>query len=152
MQKYHEFYNMQQCCKQDMLKVLEILKKHDLRVTPSRVTVIELIIEKKSAITQKELNNHPEFKGHRVTLYRTLKQLEEANVLEKIANHEGEIFYALKHEEKHEEAHLHPHFNCKKCSRVICLNKVDLPVISLPNGFEKEHTSLLIYGVCDECS
>ncbi len=134
-----------------MLKALEILKNNQLRITESRVTVLELVIAKDSAITQRELHEHPKFLGHRVTLYRTLKQMEEAGVLEKIADREGEIYYALKLKEGHKEEHLHPHFNCKKCSRVICLNEIDLPKIQLPQGYDKEHISLMVYGVCDLC-
>lgn len=135
-----------------MLKALEILKKNGLRVTEPRLSVLEAILAKGSAITQKELNEHPKFTGHRVTLYRALKQMEEAGVLEKIADRDGEIHYAIKHVHGEVEKHLHPHFNCKKCSRVICLNEIDLPKLLLPKGYEKEHISLMVYGVCENCA
>lgn len=81
------------------------------------------------------------------TVYRNLKQLQEA----------GEIAAVMLPGEsaRFESVHLehHHHFHCRKCDRVFdipgCVSDL---ATSVPAGFLIDHHEITLYGTCGECS
>src|SRR4051812_9100106 len=100
------------------------LKGKGLKVTAARVSVIEVLEKSGLAYAHAELEALYK-KMDRVTLYRVLKDFEDAGLVHKIIDMQGVTRYALcRHScpgEHHADEHVH--FNCESCRKVFCLEK-----------------------------
>jgi len=46
----------------------------------------------------------------------------------------------------------HTHFYCTECHRTFCLKQIQVPVVSLPDGFRLSSVNYVLKGLCPECS
>jgi Fur family ferric uptake transcriptional regulator len=131
----------------------DLLEKHHLKKTSSRLRVLSMLASKNVATSQPDLEGVLE-DVDRVTLYRILSAFEEKGIIHKVFDLNGTANYALCNsncvENHHHDEHLH--FNCVICNNVYCLNDLDLPELSLPAGFKSESFSLYATGVCPKCN
>ena len=131
----------------------ELLERHKLKKTGPRLSVLEILKSKDSAVSQPDLEKILGKQVDRVTLYRTLSTFEDKGIIHKVLDFNGTANYAFcsggcKEHEHHDE---HVHFNCTVCQSIYCLDKVIIPPINLPAGFEASSLHFTIYGVCDNC-
>ncbi|MEK9657704.1 MAG: transcriptional repressor [bacterium] len=86
----------------------------------------------------------------RATVYRTVKQLLEANLIQKITTQEGKVFYEPCRQQKQ-----HDHIICKNCGKIFEIK--DTTIDSLIQSycsdisFRPEYRSLHVYGLCSKC-
>ncbi|BDD06392.1 Fur family transcriptional regulator [Aureibacter tunicatorum] len=137
------------------MKSSEIFKKYDLRVTKCRRAIIDMLEESDCALAHSDLEEQlKEF--DRVTLYRTLNTFLEIGIVHKVLDDHGVAKYALCNDScdgaKKQHSHEHVHFKCKICDKTTCIDSVEVPEISLPEGFKVEETNILIVGVCKFCN
>jgi len=135
------------------MDVSEKIREKGLKATPARLSVIEELGSSQLAYAHAELESI--FSDmDRVTLYRVLKDFEDAGLVHKIMDMEGVTRFALcKHtcpDEHHVDEHVH--FNCSNCDKVFCLEKVHAPILRSPAGFKAVGSHTLIYGLCRECN
>ncbi|MCH7397293.1 transcriptional repressor [Belliella sp. DSM 107340] len=134
---------------------LEILKEHNLRITNCRKEVLDTFLKKKSALSHADLEQIFQKDFDRVTLYRTLKTFLDNDLIHKVLDDSGAAKYALCHhshaKDEHHD-HEHVHFKCEKCGQTKCIEESILPKINLPSGFINKEVSLLVQGICDQCS
>lgn len=132
-------------------QAIDVLKSHGLRMTDTRVQIIEGFLGQESALHQRELESLlPEI--DRITLYRNLKTFEEKGVIHKAVDSTQQQRYALCQSGCSKEAHQddHIHFHCTACDRTICLDtKITRP--TLPEGYTVENTHYAIDGLCPRC-
>lgn len=133
--------------------VQNMLEKHGLRHTDSRVAVLEIFQKYTFALSHSDLEENLAGRFDRVTLYRTLKTFLEKGIIHKVLDDEGTPKYALcSHQcDDHVHHHNHVHFKCETCGHTQCLDDVIIPAVSLPKGFEAKEFNLLIQGSCDTC-
>src|SRR4051812_33745361 len=130
-----------------------LLKRHQLKRTEARLRVLSLLVNKKTATSQPDLES---VIGDvdRVTLYRILNAFEEKGIIHKVFDLNGTANYAICSsdcdEHNHNDEHLH--FNCTNCKNVYCLDELDMPPIVLPAGFELERLSFSATGLCPKCA
>lgn len=131
-----------------------ILKDFDLRKTKSREDILELFIDNEFALSQTDIENQLRHSLDRVTVYRTIKTFLEKGLIHKVLSDEGSPKYALCSEECDDTAHHHEHvhFKCEQCGQTTCIDNIDVPKVSLPNGYQYHESNLLISGVCPECA
>ena len=135
-----------------MEKAFKILEQKAVRITPMRQLLLEHFLLKNTSIGLLELEEaFP--KSDRITMYRTLKTFEEKGILHSIANETSEIKFALCKEHCTTANHFdrHPHFHCKECSTIICLESVFIPAVELSNGYSSKEIDMTIKGTCPEC-
>jgi len=130
-----------------------ILRKHGLKVTHPRLTVLEKIFSKDTATSQPELEKSVGDNIDRVTLYRVLSAFEEKGIIHKIFDLHGTATYALcsttcTTHQHHDE---HVHFTCSECNSIYCLQEIKLPEISLPAGFSIAQVAVNAIGICNKC-
>jgi Fur family ferric uptake transcriptional regulator len=131
---------------------IDALKKAQLKVTPLRKDVIDIIYGASHAVSNHEIEDSlGEF--DRITLYRTLKSFEEKGLIHKISTPTGVTMYGkcqdcFEHEHHHHDSHLH--FQCDKCHKTFCIDNVELPTIHLP-GYRIESQNISLTGICKEC-
>ena len=130
-----------------------LLKEKSIRITPMRQLVLEYFLAENKTSGLAELEGiFP--RADRITLYRTLKTFEEKGILHRIDNGVSEVKYALCKEHCTEAQHIdrHPHFHCRVCGQVVCLEEVFIPQLPLPAGYQSEETEMTIRGVCPDCA
>ncbi len=102
------------------------------------------------AVSVVDLVNHFKEEMNKATVYRILSRMESEGMIHSFNGMDGLTWYAAcKHcsHDHHEDQH--PHFQCKKCGRVECLE------ISLPIPKVKDHKIdseiVLLVGECNNC-
>jgi len=140
MQKYHQ-------------KFEAYLEKTQSRYTSQKKALVEAIYKTKTHFEVEDFINTLHTKKitfSRTTLYRTIKQLLEANLIQKIATQDGKVFY-----EKASENNIHDHLICNNCGAIIEIESKQIHAIITQyceeNTFSPEYRSLHIYGKCETC-
>lgn len=131
----------------------QLLKSNGLKVTKPRLRVLEVISDKKTAITQPDLEKVFGAEIDRVTLYRILASFEEKGILHKIFDLQGTATYAIC-STKCSAAHHHDqhvHFICSVCNSVYCLDEISVPKINIPTNFSLHAIAINAVGICAGC-
>jgi Fur family ferric uptake transcriptional regulator len=131
------------------------LSDFDLRETPCRIAVLGILQGINYAQSQFEIEQSLGAQFDRVTVYRTLKSFLTQGLIHKVLDDIGGTKYALCkelcHNHDHSHQHDHVHFKCNQCGQTTCLEDVHIPKITLPEGFRKAESNLLIQGICGNC-
>ncbi len=131
-----------------------LLKKHNLRKTSGRLSVLRCFLEYGKALSHGEVQDLVGKKVDRVTLYRILQSFEEKGLLHKVPDDQVSVKYALcdhLHNVDHAHSDNHAHFKCNSCGDTVCLEESAIPNIPTPKGFRVNESFLLLGGLCDQC-
>jgi Fur family ferric uptake transcriptional regulator len=133
-------------------QLLEVLDKHQLRKTDTRLHVLSIFYTHEHAIAHSHLEKELGNTYDRVTLYRTLNTFEEAGIIHQVPSN-GEARFALCHahcnHQQHQDQHLH--FNCSHCRQTFCLVDVKLPTINDLYDYEIQSITITATGICKKC-
>lgn len=132
---------------------LEILKKHDLKLTRHRLFVLnQFLLENRlfSADDLYLLMKEEDLTVSLSTIYRILESFSSHGLIKSVTiTNEQQVYYKL-----HNKHHAH-HLICKKCHKVIPIN--GCPIHPLEKSlkqemeFQIEEHILEFYGICKEC-
>ncbi len=141
-----------------MRKEIEILEKFitekGLRYTPQREEILKVFLSVEKHLSADEL--HKIIKKHNsnigyVTVYRTMKLLEEAGLCNEVDFGDG--ISRFEHRYGHEH---HDHLICVKCGSYTEVVKPKIEELQEKLAREKRFTplrhKLQIFGVCSKCS
>ncbi len=135
------------------MEARHLLKDFKLKTTTCRQEVLDLMLTNEHALSHSDIEREVDPAIDRVTVYRTLRTFLDKGLIHKVLDDGGVTKYALCHDCSAEEHHHdHVHFKCNSCGQTICLDKIKIPVISLPKGFRAQEKNLLIQGICDSCA
>lgn len=130
------------------------LAKHDSRYTTQKRAIADEIFFRQGHFEIETFIEELRKDGKtysRATLYRTLKQLLDANLIQKIATKEGKVFY-----EQNIGTHQHDHIICNSCGKIMEITEdvIDSYVRSYCEKikFTPQYRSLHIYGECSDCA
>jgi Fur family ferric uptake transcriptional regulator len=131
----------------------QILHDFQLRSTSSRSDILKLFIDQQHALSYSDIEQEVSSQYDRVTVYRTLKTFLDKGMIHKVLDDSGAPKYALCSStcSQAHHHHNHVHFKCTQCGQTNCLENVEIPTISLPEGYLSEEMNLLIQGVCRVC-
>lgn len=137
-----------------MASASKTLKEFNLRHTNGREEVLDLFLNAGRALAHNDVENSLGPTHDRVTIYRTLRTFLDKGLLHKVLDDEGGTKYALCREACADGHHHHDHihFKCESCGQTTCLDEVGIPPITLPKGYARKETNLLIQGVCQGCN
>ncbi len=129
----------------------QLLKENNLKITDVRIIILEEIYNLNSSINAEELYNLvvKRKKTNLSTIYRNLKLLTDSNLVVKVTEINGEIYYRYNNQE-----HTH-HLICVNCKQVLPLDSC--PLHSLESSLEKDtgyeilSHSLEFRGLCPKC-
>jgi len=88
---------------------------------------------------------------NKTTVYRILERLEDSGELHSFNDSSGLMWYAKCQPTctEHEHNDIHPHFQCKDCGKVECLEiEINVPKLAT---HKIENTSVLLTGQCETC-
>lgn len=129
------------------------LKKHQIRPTAIRETILKLLSDKNHALSHSDIEDSLNNESDRVTIYRTLNTFVESGLIHKILDQNGVTKFALCHESCSPTHHVdeHFHFQCRHCHRVYCIENMHLPEIKFPHNFVVSELHLKAEGFCPDC-
>lgn len=137
-------------------KAEKILKKINLRITESRLDILDFFQGQEFALSHADIESALSGKFDRVTIYRTLKSFLEKGLIHKVLDDSGNLKYAacktLCKPEIELHQHQHAHFKCTTCGQTTCLEEVEIPEVVLPIGFAVSEANLLMQGTCADCT
>jgi Fur family ferric uptake transcriptional regulator len=131
----------------------EFLKKKGLKLTPQRLRIAETVFNTHKHFTAEQLYGlvkKVEPLVGKVTVYRTLEQLVESEMVEELSIKKGVASY------EHVAGHSHhDHVICLNCGRIEELSSERLEKVKKEEaeskGFKVLSHSLKIYGFCPDC-
>jgi Fur family ferric uptake transcriptional regulator len=132
----------------------KLLEESRLEPTPKRLQVLEVIGTNNSPLSAQQIfetlkRNH---NINRVTVYRILDRLVQIGLVDRISGGGRSFLYGLAPNDNHPA---HPHFFCKSCGNLECLNPQSLHVNiepmqrTFPGSIE--NIEVRIDGVCKNC-
>jgi Fur family transcriptional regulator, ferric uptake regulator len=129
------------------------LENLEIRPTAVRLRVLGFFNKHTHAISLNELEQQLN-PIDRTTLFRTIKTFQQKGILHPISEADGALKYARCADgcTCSYQDHLHIHFSCEYCGHTFCLHDVPAPNPKLPEGFIPNDASVLINGVCPNCS
>lgn len=136
-----------------MTEAGDILASRDIRPTPLRRAILEVLLEAGIPLSWKDtfVRLCRRTKADKVSLYRNLALFERNGVVHKILGNDGAWRYCARQGEENRCPGNHAHFLCLSCGRMICLEDQPIPTVTLPEGFIVEGKQLLAYGRCSAC-
>ncbi|MFW5777722.1 MAG: Fur family transcriptional regulator [Bacteroidota bacterium] len=136
-----------------MNDVFALLENNKLSRTPCRIDILKTLFDAGSALSEAEIRERIDPGFDRTTVYRTLRNFLNQDVIHSIALDNGEVRYALTHSRnKNSKNKNHVHFYCTQCSNVYCLSHQNINLPDLPEGFQSINYDLLIHGKCKHCN
>jgi len=126
---------------------------NDSRYTAQKKSISNEIFKTKGHFEVEVFIDHLRAKDQsfsRATVYRTIKQLLDAGLLQKISTKEGKVFYEQTRQQKQ-----HAHVICNTCGAISEIK--DNVIESYINDhcqrihFSPEYLSLHVYGICQKC-
>lgn len=131
------------------MNAAELLKSKELKKTAQRILLINILKKKAVALTENDIKEGMGDLYDRITFYRTIQTLLDAEIIHRITINSKTIKYALNEESSHRENH--SHFFCEKCHAVTCLEDTTKFDYQLPKGYTAHECEILIKGTCTRC-
>ena len=119
----------------------ELLKNHGLKVTTHRLEILNVLNELLLNATVKNIIGKTDMDVS--TVYRTLKTLEDNNIIDKTIINDA-VVYTIKEEHRH-------YIKCIKCNKVTEIDECPFDVSNNIEGYKIVSHSLMIDGICDNC-
>lgn len=131
-----------------------LLQATHLDATENRLRVLEVVGNNSYPLSAADIFKTLERSGtiNQVTVYRILDLLVDNGLVERISTGGRAFYYGLAPNENH---HPHPHFYCKRCGQMDCLNPDSLDVDTeglwktFPGRIDK--VEVRVDGVCKNC-
>jgi Fur family ferric uptake transcriptional regulator len=131
-----------------------LLEAAGLKKTPNRLSVLEVIGNNSSPLNVQEVFDtlNRKMNINRVTVYRIIDLLVKSGILERLSGGGRSFYYGLAPNEHHRP---HPHFYCRYCGNMECLNPASLSVDTRP--LERTYAGVIqnveirVDGVCENC-
>lgn len=131
-----------------------LLEAAGLKTTSNRLSVLEIIGNNSSPLNVQEIFDilNRNMNINRVTVYRIIDLLVESGLLERLSGGGRSYYYGLAPNEHHRR---HPHFYCRCCGNMECLNPASLSLDTRP--LERTYPGVIesvevrVDGVCKNC-
>lgn len=131
---------------------IEILSKSNLILTAQRVSIISLLLERKSkAYSTSELLKSLQSTMNKSTVYRTLDTLIKKRLVSKFINSKGETIYTLTQDLPAEHS-IQPRLKCQDCGTLLSLPSFPADYMSILINHGVNKFNLVLDGFCVDCS
>lgn len=136
------------------MKAEEMLKRNGMKVTKGRIRILDILLTAKRPLSQKEIISRASLgdgrSPDRVSVYRTLRTLNEADIIHKAYLEGRRVFFEAA--DRCGVDHCHPHFSCRSCGATTCMEGLKVSFKGpLKKGYIAERQKLLIEGLCPNC-
>lgn len=133
---------------------VQLLNASNLKASDNRLRVLEVVGNNKYPLSAEDIFKTLE-RGeaiNRVTVYRILDLLVDHGILERLSTGGRAFYYGLAPNDYHQP---HPHFYCKRCGQMDCLDPEILSVDDTPlwKTFpgQIDKVEVRVDGICKNC-
>ena len=134
-------------------KLTKSLKQLNLKVTPKRIAIIEILMKEPGYLSPEEIWRKMKIQFNRIglpTVYRNLEELADGNIISKITHPNRQLYYFFCGNNEH-----HHHFVCLSCRNVDDINfcaihELRKEITKKLNAQVVSHI-LQVNGLCKEC-
>lgn len=128
-----------------------ILKRAGLYKTRARLAVLGVLLDACGPMSRIQISAALSDPVDKVTVYRTLTCLANANLVHRAYIENRSTFYELA--QHCTRTQCHPHFKCRKCGRILCLFDLKMPKVRRRyRGLVIEHQQIRLEGLCPPCA
>lgn len=128
----------------------KLIKSHGMSFTKQRAAILEILVNEHGPYSADEITQMlPEGLCDQATVFRTLKQFKEKDLVRAITFDEGFMRY-----EFNDPHHHHHHIICKNCQNVEVIDECILDEFQnklAKKGFTDIQHSLEFYAICPNC-
>ena len=133
---------------------VELLHSSKLEANENRLRVLEVVGNNKYPLSAADIFKTLERGGsiNRVTVYRILDLLVDRGIIERLSTGGRAFYYGLAPNDYHRP---HPHFYCKQCGQMDCLDPESLDIDpdplwkTFPGQIDK--VEVRVDGICKNC-
>jgi Fe2+ or Zn2+ uptake regulation protein len=132
---------------------MHILQKSGLSKTPQRIAVLNILMNSVVPVNISSIRQALESKIRidRVTIYRILSLFKQHMIIREITSTGGTNYFELATIENP----VHPHFICRNCEALSCLEPLTFSQVtqwvSKEENYSIEHIEINISGLCASC-
>ena len=127
------------------------LEHKGVKPTANRILVLRVLIQYARPLTLSDMEDLLPTMD-KSSIFRVLTLFREHDVVHVFEDGRGSLNYELCECDgvcPHTDYHIH--FYCEHCHRSFCLEQMDLPSFTLPEGFTMSSASFVIKGECPDC-
>ena len=131
---------------------LKLLAQRDIKPTAIRLLVLKELLTADRAFSLLDLEDRL-VTVDKSTIFRTLTLFLGHHLIHAVDDGSGSLKYAACSRDCNcEMDDLHTHFYCTACHRTFCFKQIQVPQVTLPEGFTMQSINYVIKGLCSECS
>jgi Fur family transcriptional regulator, ferric uptake regulator len=129
------------------------LQKAGISKTMQRLAVLDILLKATTPLSVNTIRQLMETKANidKVTVYRILSLFRQRGIIREIASAGGANYFEMATLENP----LHPHFNCRNCGALTCMEPqsfIKMPDLILSkNNYSIEHIEINVSGLCSCC-
>ena len=127
----------------------DYLVSKNLRITESRIKILDYFLSSKKAFSHADLERVFSSEMDRVSIYRILHAFEEKELICKIIDSNANVLYSFAGAGK--SHHDHPHFKCNECDQVQHLPEIPKQYFDQFKNHKITHLQLTVEGTCEKC-
>ncbi len=128
-----------------------LMNQHGIRPTANRLIVIKALSDETRPLSLAELEERL-VTLDKSSIFRTLTLFREKHLVHAIENGNNTVVYELCLSHDHDtDDDAHVHFFCERCQNTFCLHDINIPPVTLPEGYSMATATYLIKGLCPDC-
>jgi len=135
----------------DKCSAKNLLIKNSLKLTNQRELLLKTIIDSDSIFSAISLQEKVNDSMDMATIYRILTVFLKKNIIREVITNDNTCFYEL----SCEHHPVHPHFFCKKCKSITCLNPINAHSIIANGDYSSDYIiediAIQLMGICPKC-
>ena len=134
-------------------QVKDELKQKGIKNTKAKSALLHILKSNKAPMDVNTLHKECQKSTsvNLVTVYRTLQQFHEKKLVQEFLGKDSVTQY----EYINQNSRAHPHFQCEKCNKVVCLGALSFDdALYFSNMAKKNQVNMInitLNGVCEEC-
>ena len=129
------------------------LAEKNLKMTPQRRLILDTMLKQGGHLSSEEIYAKVKARDKSIgqaTVYRTLKLLSDANLVEPLDFADGVTRYEFNYGKQH-----HDHLICDKCNKNIEIHDETIErrqeELAEEHGFKLLRHKMYLYGICKDC-
>ena len=132
------------------LNIEEYLQHFNVNPTVVRILVLKSLLNSDHPLSLADIESRLETVD-KSSISRTLSLFKKKHIVHFFNDSSGSVKYEICRSEHHLYDDTHAHFHCTSCGETICLHKVKIPAVELPENFIKTDVNYIISGLCPNC-
>ncbi len=130
-----------------------LLERHGVRPTANRISIARELSASSRPLSMTELEDRLATID-KSNIFRTLMLFRERHLVHAIEDGSENVRYEICRSDDSDsfrDEDQHCHFYCERCHKTFCLEKIPVPEVVLPRGYEAHSVNFVIKGVCPSC-